>query len=222
MGKGLCAGPTHPTYHILKSTPGLSFFFLAFAWKKNWILSPLTRTLSKPCLSQPHFSGPFTFKVECKREDKYFPMESYAVCKELGRFVLEHYPGAKVQMKEADFVLTVEVRHKIFFIGDKVPGPGGLPAGTTGGGLLLLSGGIDSPVAGIQMAIRGLELKALHFHSYPYTSLEAQEKIKDLAPKLKAYSPNFKLYFLISLPFKNSFKGRPNPNISLCCLEGLW
>ena len=196
-GRLYLSGPGEEIPQILTTTPGIDSFSLAFAVEKKLNFITTQKKAIEFLLKQNGISlNKFTFKVECRREDKCFPMESYTICKELGSFVSNNFPGAKVQMKSPDFVLTIEIRHKIFFIGNKIPSLGGLPVGEVGEGLLLLSGGIDSPVAGIRMAIRGIDITtALHFHSYPYTSIESQDKVKQLADKLKQCSPGMELYF---------------------------
>ncbi|MCH9662597.1 MAG: tRNA 4-thiouridine(8) synthase ThiI, partial [Gammaproteobacteria bacterium] len=146
----------------MTNTPGVDSFSLAISVEKKLNFITNHKESIELLLKQNDILlDNFTFKIESKREDKYFPIESYTVCKELGDFILNNFSGSKVKMKNPDFTLTVEIRHKIFLVGNKIPGLGGLPVSTTGEGLLLLSGGIDSPVAGIKMTIRGMSLKAL-------------------------------------------------------------
>ena len=122
-----------------------------------------------------------TFKVEAKRADKSFPVESPEISKRVGGAVLKHCKVLKVDVHQPDCVLYVNVRHGYTYIyADKIKGFGGLPLGTNGKGMVLLSGGIDSPVAAWMMAKRGMVIEAVHFHSYPYTSERAQEKVFDL------------------------------------------
>ncbi len=126
--------------------------------------------------------GKHTFKVDAKRSDKKFPLTSPEISREIGGVILANVRGIKVDVHNPDVVVTVEVRDEYAYIrAGQERGAGGLPLRTAGRGLLLLSGGIDSPVAGCMMAKRGLEIEALHFDSFPYTSDRAREKVLDLA-----------------------------------------
>lgn len=126
--------------------------------------------------------GKRTFKVDAKRSDKRFPLKSPEICDEMGGLILSSVRGIKVDVRNPEVVITVEVRDEYAFIrAGQEAGAGGLPLRTAGRGLLLLSGGIDSPVAGCMMAKRGMEIEALHFESFPYTSERAREKVMDLA-----------------------------------------
>lgn len=130
-----------------------------------------------------------TFKVEAKRSDKKFPLGSIQICQKIGGDLDDVYPNLKPDMHTPDLRVTVEIRDKAAYVhAGKMPGPGGMPVGTNGKAALLLSGGIDSPVAGYMMAKRGLELCAVHFFSYPYTSERAKEKVMDLAQQLTHYA----------------------------------
>ena len=130
-----------------------------------------------------------TFKVEAKRSDKSFPMKSPEICAELGGYLLEKLPHLRVDVHHPDLTVTVEVRDYAAYVrGEQLPGAGGMPIGSAGKGMLLISGGIDSPVAGYMMARRGLELTAIHFVSPPYTSDMARHKVLDLVKKMCAYS----------------------------------
>ncbi len=130
-------------------------------------------------------SGKRTFKVEAKRSDKRFPLTSIEISKEIGGVILSSVRGIKVDVKNPDVTVTVEVRDEHAYIrAGQEPGAGGLPIRSAGRGLLLLSGGIDSPVAGCMMAKRGMEIEALHFESFPYTSERAREKVMQLAEEM--------------------------------------
>ena len=130
-------------------------------------------------------SGKRTFKVDAKRSDKKFPLKSPEISKEIGGVILSTVKGIKVDVHNPDVTVTVEVRDEYAYIrAGQEPGAGGLPLRTAGRGLLLLSGGIDSPVAGCMMAKRGMEIEALHFDSFPYTSERAREKVMDLAQEM--------------------------------------
>ncbi|MCL2856553.1 MAG: tRNA 4-thiouridine(8) synthase ThiI [Oscillospiraceae bacterium] len=136
-----------------------------------------------------------TFKVLAKRADKKFPMNSPQICIELGGFLLERFPHLKVDVENPEVLVTVEVRDFAAYIhGRQLPGAGGIPVGSSGRGMLLLSGGIDSPVAGVMMAKRGLELSAAHFFSPPYTSERALHKVKQLSRKMTPYCGEIRLH----------------------------
>ena len=139
--------------------------------------------------------GAKTFKVEAKRSDKTFPMKSPEICRELGGFLLSKHPHLRVDVKRPDFTVMVEVRdYGAYIHGPKMPGPGGLPVGTSGRAVNMLSGGIDSPVAAWFMARRGLALHHIHFASPPYTSEAAKQKVADLARIVSGYTGNCVLY----------------------------
>ena len=123
-----------------------------------------------------------TFKVEAKRADKTFPLKSPEICCDVGEAVLNAFPHIRVDVKNPDLTIVIEIRESAAYIhGDQKKGAGGMPVGTNGRATLLLSGGIDSPVAGWMIAKRGVHINAVHFHSYPYTSDRAKEKVLDLA-----------------------------------------
>ncbi len=137
----------------------------------------------------PLLSETRTFKVETRRSDKQFPLTSPQISSEVGGYLSDLFPHLKPQMDAPQVTVKVEVREEYAFVsGGVIPGAGGLPTGTSGRGMLLLSGGIDSPAAGWMMAKRGLELGAVHFFSYPYTSMEAKQKVLDLAAVLAQWS----------------------------------
>jgi len=141
-------------------------------------------------------SKPVTFKVEGRRANKLFPLESPQLAREVGGYVLPRTGGLlKVDVHDPELVLTVEVREtKCYLLCDKIPGPGGMPVGTAGRVMLLLSGGIDSPVAGWMALKRGVSLEAIHFHSFPFTSERAQEKVNELAQKLAQHGGRVRLH----------------------------
>ncbi len=136
-----------------------------------------------------------TFKVEAKRADKSFPMKSPELCRELGGFLLSKHPHLRVKVKDPDLVVMVEVRdYGAYIHGPKTPGAGGLPVGTSGRAVNMLSGGIDSPVAAWFMARRGLALHHIHFASPPYTSEAAKRKVQTLAQLVSGYTGSCVLY----------------------------
>ncbi|MCR5048138.1 MAG: tRNA 4-thiouridine(8) synthase ThiI [Saccharofermentans sp.] len=137
-----------------------------------------------------------TFKVECKRGNKKFPMNSPMICEEVGAWILEHFENLSVDVHNSDFILHVEVRDDNYVYAGKMMGHRGLPVGTAGKGMLLLSGGIDSPVAGYMMASRGMPIDAVYFHSFPYTSEQAKQKVVDLAKIVSRFSGRMNLYIV--------------------------
>ena len=137
-----------------------------------------------------------TFKVETKRADKTFETQSYELSAKVGEVILKNNPKVSVDVHDPEEVVYIEVRQngKTYIYYEKIICLGGMPVGTSGKGMLLLSGGIDSPVAGFLMAKRGLRLNAIHFHSYPYTSEQAKQKVIDLANIIKKYTGNIRLF----------------------------
>ena len=138
-----------------------------------------------------------TFKVETNRADKTFPIHSIDLSRDLGGEILKRYaPALSVNVKNPDFTVNIDIRESgdTLIYTDVLKGIGGMPVGSAGCGLLLLSGGIDSPVAGYMMTKRGMRLKALHFHSYPYTSDDAKQKVISLAEKLSVYSGGIDMF----------------------------
>lgn len=135
-----------------------------------------------------------TFKVEAKRADKNFPLKSPEICRELGGTLLEAYPYLRVDVHNPDLIVNVEIRDYAAYVrGEQLQGAGGLPVGTAGTASILISGGIDSPVAAWTMAKRGLRLNAIHFASPPYTSARAEMKVRKLLSKVAAYSGSINL-----------------------------
>ena len=136
-----------------------------------------------------------TFKVEAKRSDKKFPLKSPEICRELGGALLKKFTHLKVDVHNPDVTVTVEIRdHYAFVRGNNIKGAGGMPTGTSGRAAVLISGGIDSPVAAYMMAKRGIELVAVHFASPPYTSELAEMKVMDLLKKVSAYCGTITTY----------------------------
>ncbi|HHY52559.1 MAG TPA: tRNA 4-thiouridine(8) synthase ThiI [Clostridiales bacterium] len=138
-----------------------------------------------------------TFKVAAKRSDKSFPMTSPDICRELGGWLLRQFPHLKVDVENPDVLVVVEVRDFAAYVhGAQLPGAGGIPVGSSGRAMLLLSGGIDSPVAGVMMAKRGLSISAVHFYSPPYTSERALLKVKTLCEKMTRYCGTIPLHIV--------------------------
>ncbi len=139
-------------------------------------------------------NGYKTFKVETKRGNKRFPMQSPEISGEVGGYILENIPSLTVDVNNPDFKIFLEVRENSYVHSEIIPAYGGMPLGTNGKAVLLLSGGIDSPVAGWMIAKRGVEIEAVHFYSYPYTSERAKEKVIDLAKILASYCGKVNLH----------------------------
>lgn len=144
-----------------------------------------------------------TFKVEAKRADKSFPVKSPEIARSVGAAVLKGCKVLSVDVHDPDVYLYVHVKKdKTYIYQQKIKGFGGLPLGTNGKGMILLSGGIDSPVAAFMMAKRGMMIEAIHFHSYPYTSERARQKVEDLASRLAIYCSSFKMHVVNLLPIQ--------------------
>ncbi len=137
----------------------------------------------------------FTFKVNTRRVNKQYPGSSEQINRDLGEVILETFPQTRVDVHQPDVLLNVEIRPKgINLYSRVIPGPGGMPVGTNGRAMLLLSGGIDSPVAGYMIAKRGVKIEAVYFHAPPYTSERAKQKVVDLAREVSRYSGPIKLH----------------------------
>ena len=135
-----------------------------------------------------------TFKVNTRRNKKTYPMQSMEISSALGGAILDACPNMKVDVHNPDVFVNVEIRNKIYLYSENIPGPGGMPLGTNGSAMLLLSGGIDSPVAGYMIAKRGVTLDAVYFHAPPYTSERAKQKVVDLAKLVAKYSGPIRLH----------------------------
>ncbi len=135
----------------------------------------------------------FTFKVKAKRARKDYPIDSMEINAALGEKLLDAFPEMSVDVHNPDVMIHVEIRESINFYSKEIPGPAGMPIGTAGKAMLLLSGGIDSPVAGYMIAKRGVEIEATYFHAPPYTSERAKKKVIDLASKVAKYAGPIKL-----------------------------
>lgn len=155
----------------------------------------------------PQLLSARTFKVEAKRSDKKFPLKSPEICAEVGGYLLRKFPHLTVDVHEPDLVVNVEVRDAYAYIhGKQIKGAGGMPTGSAGRAALLISGGIDSPVAGYMMAKRGLELIAVHFASPPYTSERAEQKVHSLLRQVSKYSGRITLFVIPFTETQESIK----------------
>lgn len=137
-----------------------------------------------------------TFKVNTRRNKKTYPMQSMEVSSELGSVILDACPNMKVDVHNPQVTVNVEIRNKIYLYSENIPGPGGMPLGTNGRAMLLLSGGIDSPVAGYMIAKRGVTIDAVYFHAPPYTSERAKQKVIDLAKLVSRYAGPIRLHIV--------------------------
>jgi tRNA uracil 4-sulfurtransferase len=157
-----------------------------------------SRRAAETCATQDR---PLSFKIDARRSDKSFVCNSYEIACRLGDAINRGVPHVKVDVRNPEWTLSVEIRDRAYLYGTTERGPGGLPVGSAGRGLLLLSGGIDSPVAGYMMAKRGVAPSAVYFHTYPYTSDEAKEKVVRLAEILAGYVGRVDLWVI---PFTDS------------------
>ena len=188
---------------IIKKALGTTFGIVAFSktLKLDRDINTIREasiTLCNPII-QKQPNG--TFKVNVRRPNKSFPLSSYETACHVADAILEEFPTTSVNVKKPDWALNIEIREKAYIYGPQFKGPGGLPVGSAGKGILLLSGGIDSPVAGYLMAKRGLKLDAVYFHAYPYTSDEARMKVEKLAEIISPYLCGINLFVI---PFTDS------------------
>jgi thiamine biosynthesis protein ThiI len=163
-----------------------------------------------------------TFKVESHRGDKKYPLTSVEISKMLGARLLARFKGAlSVDVHEPSFTVRVDIREfgKALVFGEFIEGANGMPVGTAGKGLLLLSGGIDSPVAGYMMAKRGMNVDCLHFHSYPYTNMQAKEKVVDLAHILSEYTCGTNLYTVSVTHIQEAIHEKCKPQFMITILR---
>ena len=147
-------------------------------------------------VSEFHPEADFTFKMLCKRARKNYPLNSQEMNCALGEVLIDSYPNLKVDVHKPDVLITVEVRERIYVYSKSIPGPGGMPVGTAGKAMVLLSGGLDSPVAAYMISKRGVKIDAVYFHAPPYTSERAKEKVVDLAKIVSAYTGPIKLHVI--------------------------
>lgn len=149
---------------------------------------------------------PFSFKIIASRADKSFPLKSPQLNPLFGGYVLKNYEHSSVDVHNPDIPIYVEIREHIYVSTERIRALGGMPMGTNGKGLLLLSGGIDSPVAGFSMARRGMAVDGLHFHSYPYTSAQAEDKVIRLAKEVAKFTGRMQVHSVNILPVQQEIK----------------
>ncbi len=175
----------------LKTTPGITGFARAHRAEKS-VEAIISK--AKEILPSSSFRNGDSFRVTVKREDKTFPLDSHEMSCELAEAVFSLFPDMTVDLKHPQHTLTCEIRQDVYLYTGEEKGEGGLPYATAGKGMLLLSGGIDSPVAGYMMAKRGMKLDAIYFHAYPYTSELALEKVRQLASIIAPYLGGLRLF----------------------------
>lgn len=166
-------------------------FGIAWICPMRQVLEKEFESLKKEVISyldQVYPDKSMTFKVDSRRADKNYPRTSEEINRDLGEAILEAFPEMSVDVHHPDMILRVEVRAMVNIYSEMIPGPGGMPVGTNGKAMLLLSGGIDSPVAGYMVSKRGVKLDAVYFHAPPYTSERAKQKVVDLARLVSRYS----------------------------------
>ncbi len=186
--------PVDAVREVLSTTFGIVGFTRAIRCSKNMeaIRSAALSAVSELVEEHPDSS----FKINCRRTDKGFPLRSYDVACEIGGLILDTHPSLRVDVKKPDWALGIEIRDAAYIYGKMEKGPGGLPVSCAGRGVLMLSGGIDSPVAGYMMAKRAIKLDAVYFHAYPYTSDEALEKVKTLASLIAPFTGGIRLHVI--------------------------
>ncbi|KQL32603.1 MULTISPECIES: tRNA uracil 4-sulfurtransferase ThiI [Bacillaceae] len=157
-----------------------------------------------------------TFKVTVKRTDKRFPLDTYELQREVANHVLRQFTTLKVQMKKPEIELRIEVlSDAVYMMAQVIPGAGGMPLGSNGRSLLMLSGGIDSPVAGYMLLKRGVRLDAIHFHSPPFTSERSKEKVMDLANQLSHFGATVRLHVIPFTAIQQSIQAQIPDNVSM-------
>ncbi|MEI7026718.1 tRNA uracil 4-sulfurtransferase ThiI [Paenibacillus sp. y28] len=189
----LHGAPYEPIAEQLRNVFGL----FSFSPAVQTALDPVIIQQAALELVQSRSNPPATFKVEVKRVNKLFPMNTPELARFVGGYILPRIPGLKVDVRKPELQLVIEIREDGAYLFDRVEAaPGGFPLGTNGKAMLMLSGGIDSPVAGWYAMRKGLKLEAVHFHSYPYTSERAKHKVRELASQLAHYSGCIRLHMV--------------------------
>jgi thiamine biosynthesis protein ThiI len=192
-----------------KTEDSLSRLMGISGWAKARIAEKIPEKVISACVEEGRLlweKGKKTFKIEARRTDKSFPLDSYRIRCLAGEAVQKEVPGLKVNVHDPEAVIEVEIREKAYIFAMSHKGRRGLPVGTAGRGLLLLSGGIDSPVAGYLMASRGMALDAVYFHAFPYTSEKALEKTVRLAEILGRYTQGIRLFVISFTPIQVRIK----------------
>lgn len=177
---------------VLDATFGIAGYSRAISAEK--LIDQIQEATFSVCSTYLQSNSEASFKISARRTDKSFPLSSYQIADRLGDAVRARFPQLSVDVHNPELTIYVEIREQAYIYGNSIRGLGGLPIGTAGKGLLLLSGGIDSPVAGYLMAKRGLYLNAVYYHTHPYTSEQALEKVKSIALHLSKYCLGIRLH----------------------------
>lgn len=177
----------------LQKVFGIAYIDIVYRTEKN--IDDIFETVKKS-IEDAYANEKLTFKVQTKRVDKSFDYKSPEFNVLIGDKILDNFDNLKVDVHNPNFKVYIEIKNNVYIYTKRYKGLGGLPIGSSGEGLLMLSGGIDSPVAGYLMAKRGMKVHALHFHSYPYTSLQAKQKATDLAQIMSDYTGPMNLYMV--------------------------
>jgi len=164
------------------------------AWAVPWDVEEIARAARSLVEEAVTRDSPSTFKVETRRADKRFPMTSMELNARIGAYLREQFPQLRVRLEDPDLVISIEIRQEAYLYSRRLPGPGGLPVGTGGRALALISGGIDSPVAAWMAAKRGLEVIPVHFHAFPFTSERSKEKVLEICRILSAWTGPLKVW----------------------------
>ena len=193
----------------------LAHLFGIAGWAKTQTCEKTVDAILSACVEEGKalaLRGTRTFKIEARRTDKSFPLDSYGIMRLAGEAVLEAVDGLRVDVHHPQALIEVEIREKAYVFGAAHDGARGLPVGSAGKGMLLLSGGIDSPVAGWLMASRGMRLEAVYFHAYPYTSDEARQKVITLSRIISRYTLGLMLHIVSFTRVEQRIKaGSPEP-----------
>jgi len=179
---------------VLSTTFGLLSFSRAVKTEKD--IEAIKNAAFKLVESETDPTQQISFKIESRRSDKSFEYTSYEISNKIGAFINDSFEKLYVNVKKPEYTLNIEIREQTYIYGKSFPCPGGLPVGTAGKAMILLSGGIDSPVAGYMMGKRGLSLTGIYFHTYPYTSNKAKMKVAELAKNISRYTSSFNLYVI--------------------------
>ncbi|WP_213995789.1 tRNA uracil 4-sulfurtransferase ThiI [Tepidanaerobacter syntrophicus] len=182
--------PKEKVAEALKKVFGIVYICPAVSCENN--IEDIKNTALEVIKEQDYYGK--TFKVETRRPNKSFPLKSPEVNAQVGAYILSNIEGLKVNVHDPDIRLDIEIREKTFIYSEKIPGPGGLPIGCAGKAISLLSGGIDSPVATYMIMKRGVEIEPIYFHSFPFTTDRAKEKVIDLCKVLAGYSGKIRLH----------------------------
>jgi thiamine biosynthesis protein ThiI len=212
-----------PEEALSRTEDALAHLLGIAGWAKSRVCGKTQAEVLEACVAEGRAlfeAGVRTFKIEARRTDKSFPLDSYGIRREAGAAVLAAVSGLTVDVHRPQRIIEVEIREKayIYSVSRSSPeqqesgrGRRGLPVGTAGRGLLLLSGGIDSPAAGYLMASRGMKIDAVYFHAYPYTSGEARQKVISLAGIVGRYALGIRLYVINFTPVQMRIKERAPP-----------